>query len=212
MEINRNLISGVAFLAMAVAVTIFISLPEDGARRLSFRERRVIARSDTVMRVLDIGIREDSLILRQPSWDFVDSDLKSGDFAKLAIRMVRTVQDPRYDGVGLAAPQVGVNHRLVVVCRVDKEGEPFEFYPNIHIDSLYGEPVIGAEGCLSVPDKRGFVKRYPEIDISYRDLSSMAVVKEHVSGFAAVIFQHECDHLEGVIYTDRADSVFTDLR
>ena len=134
MAINRNLISGVAFLAMAVAVTIFISLPENGARRLSFRERRVIARSDTVMRVLDIGIREDSLILRQPSWDFVDSDLKSGDFAKLAIRMVRTVQDPRYDGVGLAAPQVGVNHRLVVVCRVDKEGEPFEFYPNIHID------------------------------------------------------------------------------
>ena len=40
----------------------------------------------------------------------------------------------------------------------------------------------------------------------------MAVVKEHVSGFAAVIFQHECDHLEGVVYTDRADSVFTDLR
>ena len=58
MEINRNLISGVAFLAMAVAVTIFISLPENGARRLSFRERRVIARSDTVMRVLDIGLAD----------------------------------------------------------------------------------------------------------------------------------------------------------
>lgn len=204
MSISRNSISGIIFILICAGITIFTSIPEEGSRRLSRRERRIIAKSDTVMRVLEVGNPADSAILREKSLNFTDSDLRSKDFIKLSRRMVRTVQDPRYDGVGIAAPQVGVNHRLVVVCRIDREGEPFEVYPNIRIDSLYGEIRTGPEGCLSVPGRRGEVPRYSEIDITYTDMASMTEKSEHVSGYAAVIFQHECDHLEGILYTDRA--------
>ena len=76
------------------------------------------------------------------------------------------------------------------------------------MDSLAGEIVSGPEGCLSVPGLRGLVKRHSKIGISYTDISTLERVDEEVEGFTAVIFQHECDHLDGILYIDRADSVF----
>jgi peptide deformylase len=80
-------------------------------------------------------------------------------------------------------------------------------YPNIKVDSLYGEPVLGPEGCLSVPDMMGKVLRYPDIIVSYTDIGTMQTVRDTVSGFTAVIFQHETDHLDGILYTDKAEEV-----
>ena len=102
---------------------------------------------------------------------------------------------------------MGLNRRVVAVQRFDKAGAPFEVYPNIQVDSLYGEKVLGPEGCLSVPGLRGDVLRYQNIMISYMDPETMEVVRDTVSGFTAVIFQHETDHLEGILYTDRAENV-----
>lgn len=66
-----------------------------------------------------------------------------------------------------------------------------------------GEKVPGPEGCLSVPGKRGDVCRYRDIDIVYSLADGTARdTLETVKGFTAVIFQHECDHLDGVLYTD----------
>ena len=76
------------------------------------------------------------------------------------------------------------------------------------MDSLAGEIVTGPEGCLSVPGLRGLVKRHSKIGISYTDLASKERVAEEVEGFTAVIFQHECDHLDGILYIDKADSVY----
>jgi peptide deformylase len=103
---------------------------------------------------------------------------------------------------------VGINRRIVAVQRFDKNGEPFEVYPNIHIDTMMGPRVCGPEGCLSVPDRRGIVPRYREIVISWKDPATLQGMRDTVRGFTAVIFQHECDHLDGILYTDRADSVF----
>ena len=152
----------------------------------------------------------DSAILRAQSNDISESMLHSPELEALLSKLRKTVTDPSQDGVGIAAPQVGINRRIVCVQRFDKEGEPFECYVNIHIDSLLGETVRGREGCLSIPGKRGIVPRSSRICIRYADLESAspAEVTESVEGFTAVIFQHECDHLDGILYTDRADSVY----
>jgi len=92
---------------------------------------------------------------------------------------------------------------VIAVQRFDKEGEPFEVYPNIRIIEFRGERESGREGCLSVPGRRGEVLRWREIDISYTSLATMKDTIETVRGFTAVIFQHECDHLDGLLYTDK---------
>ena len=169
-------------------------------------EKTIIERSDSVMYVCVMP--QDSTILRAPSQNLEPELLQSAPLKTLLDKMYRTLTDPSQDGVGIAAPQVGINRRIILVQRFDKPGEPFEAYVNVKVDSLAGEIVSGPEGCLSVPGLRGIVKRHSKIGISYTDISTLERVDEEVEGFTAVIFQHECDHLDGILYTDRADSVF----
>lgn len=175
---------------------------------LSKAEKELIAGSSDVMRVLTVADRKDSLFLRRTARDFSDRDLRSEEFRTLARKMVRTVTDPSQDGVGIAGPQVGISRRIVAVQRFDKEDEPFEVYANVRIDSLYGPMAYGQEGCLSVPGMRGTVPRWTSAIISYTDPATLLTVHDTVSGFTAVIFQHETDHLDGILYTDKADSLF----
>ena len=88
--------------------------------------------------------------------------------------MVKTVTHPSQDGVGIAGPQVGLNRRVVAVQRFDKQGEPFEVYPNIRIVWASDSLAPGPEGCLSVPDRRGEVLRSQEIVIEYADLHALS--------------------------------------
>jgi len=175
---------------------------------LTDAEKALINGSDSVMRVLVVGNPSDEKVLRSRSIDFSDQDLQSEEYATLASYMLRTVTDPSQDGVGIAGPQVGIGRRIIAVQRFDKEGEPFEVYPNIRVESLWGEVVRGQEGCLSIPGRRGVVPRYSGVTVSYKDPCTLETVCDSVEGFTAVIFQHETDHLEGILYTDRADSVF----
>ena len=179
---------------------------------LSKEEKDLIKGSDSLMRVLSVFDQDDSLVLRTKSVDFTDKDLRSNAFKALAAKMLYTVKDPSQDGVGIAGPQVGLNRRVVAVQRFDLPGEPFGVYPNIRIDSLWGEIVPGPEGCLSVPGWRGVVPRFDHVIVSYKDPVTLQTIKDTIEGFTAVIFQHEIDHLEGIIYTDRADSLWVDER
>lgn len=174
----------------------------------SAEERRIITEQDSLMRVLVMPA--DSAVLRASSVDFGPAELASPLLETLLAKMLHTVQDPSQDGVGIAAPQVGLNRRAVCVQRFDKEGEPFEAYLNIRIDTLAGEVRPGPEGCLSVPGMRGTVPRFSRVVISYvRPGGSVRDrVQEAVEGFTAVIFQHECDHLDGILYTDKATELF----
>lgn len=170
------------------------------------------------MRVLTVEDKADLSVLRTPSSDLSARSLLSADYATLCSLMVATVTHPSQDGVGIAGPQVGLNRRIVAVQRFDKAGEPFEVYPNIRIVWASDSTAFGPEGCLSVPDRRGNVLRSQEIVIEYAsvpasasELSSCKSFHEHtlptvrdtVRGFTAVIFQHEIDHLEGILYIDR---------
>ena len=171
-------------------------------------ELALIHGSDSIMRVLTIDAPSDLAVLRSLSYDLSDSALLSDDFKRLAELMVATVTHPSQDGVGIAGPQVGLNRRVVAVQRFDKEGEPFEIYPNVRIVWASDSLAAGPEGCLSVPDRRGVVLRSHEIVIeyalkSYGCAKPVPMVRDTVSGFTAVIFQHEIDHLDGVLYIDK---------
>lgn len=181
-----------------------------------------VAAAPEILRVLTIEDEADSLILRTPCADFTPEMLSSPEYASLARLMVATVTDPSEDGVGIAGPQVGISRRVIAVQRFDKPGEPFEVYPNVRIVDRRGDLCSGPEGCLSVPGRRGNVLRYRDIDIQYTLVSPAASpasnssagrasrvlpaprdTTERIQGFTAVIFQHECDHLDGVLYIDK---------
>ena len=173
-------------------------------------ELELLNGTDSIMRVLTIQDSIDLAVLRAVSCDFSAKELMSEQFTKLGRRMVATVTHPSQDGVGIAGPQVGLNRRVVAVQRFDKEGEPFEVYANVKIVWMSDSLAYGPEGCLSVPDRRGNVLRSQQIVIEYADLASLIhscddipMARDTVSGFTAVIFQHEIDHLEGVLYIDR---------
>lgn len=173
----------------------------------SEQELSIINSEDSVLYVLVVGNKEDSLILRNSSRDFTEEELNSEYVQRLAEKMITTVQDPSQDGVGIAAPQVGLNIRMIAVMRFDKENHPFEAYANPYILRYEGNVVEGPEGCLSVPGYRGVVPRRDTVVMQYFDVQKKENVIDTVAGFSAIIFQHETDHLDGILYTDRAVEV-----
>ena len=175
---------------------------------LTRAEKALINGSDSLMRVLTVADSADLAVLRAESVDFSAADLASPEFEALVAKMKYTVQDPSQDGVGIAAPQVGLNRRLIVVCRLDLPEEPFVTYANVQIDSLWGETLVGREGCLSVPGLRGNVPRAEFAAVSYVDPQTLLVCRDTVCGYVARIFQHEVDHLAGILYIDRTGEVW----
>lgn len=171
-------------------------------------ELTILNQSDSVMYLTVISDESDSLILRKVSRDFTEEELQSPEVATLARNLLATVQDPSQDGVGISSPQVGLNLRMLALMRYDREGKPLQVYANVHIDSLFTNVVRGTEGCLSIPNYRGVVPRSDSIIVSYFDFQAKQFKKDTVGGYTAIIFQHETDHLEGILYTDRADTVF----
>lgn len=156
-----------------------------------------------IMRLWKIDDPADTMLLRSKADSLTAGDLDSEIFPVLKARMLATVNDPSNPGVGIAAPQVGIGKQLVIVQRFDKEDEPFGFYVNPRIEVYGGTKAYGSEGCLSVPNRSEEVLRSTEIVVSYLDEESRKRVRETVDGFTAIIFQHEIDHLNGVLYIDR---------
>ncbi|MEM7016920.1 MAG: peptide deformylase [Pseudomonadota bacterium] len=123
------------------------------------------------------------------------------------------------NGAGIAAPQIGINLRVVVfeVTRnpryPDAEPVPRTVLINPRIEALSEDKEEDWEGCLSVPDMRGMVPRYTYIRYSGHDHKGEIIDRE-VTDFHARVVQHECDHLDGVLYPARIQDMskfgFTD--
>ena len=116
------------------------------------------------------------------------------------------------EGVGLAAPQVGLSDRIVVI-DADPVGEAFEeckgrkmVLINPEVEVLDGETVSRAEGCLSLPGISEDVKRTEHIRLKWLD-DTFEAHDEEISGFLARIVQHECDHLEGKVFIDHLSAI-----
>ena len=109
------------------------------------------------------------------------------------------------DGVGLAAPQVGVLKRVIVIDTHDEEeGEAPRplFLVNPEIVARSEEKICHEEGCLSVPDQHAEVMRFAEVRVRYLDYHGEAR-EVAADGLLAIALQHEIDHLDGILYIDR---------
>lgn len=110
-------------------------------------------------------------------------------------------------GAALAAVQVAKLHRLVVVRDDfdDKENKSFSVFINPEIVKAEGEPTEELEGCLSVKDIYGSVKRYPKVKVKALNLQGQPV-RVTATGFLARVFQHEIDHTNGIVFVDRVEN------
>lgn len=137
------------------------------------------------------------------------------DPTSLKIRdLVETMNDSMVDagGVGLAAPQIGVGLRLVIYAvpaerlraedEIEQEGVPSTILVNPIIKPVGETMVLGWEGCLSVPGLRGLVPRYTKIKYSALNIEGEKI-SGVATGFHARVIQHECDHLDGILYPER---------
>ncbi len=132
------------------------------------------------------------------------------EFQQLVDNMVETMRQA--PGVGLAGPQVNVLQRVITVEYGDEEDEtvPLKLYTlvNPEIVRTSQETVKGIEGCLSIPDFVGEVERSVAVTVKGQNRYGQPM-KIKANGWLARIFQHEIDHLEGVLFTDKATTVFS---
>ncbi|MGF1676996.1 MAG: peptide deformylase [Rivularia sp. (in: cyanobacteria)] len=148
-------------------------------------------------------------ILRQKA-EFVNN-IEDKTIQKLIDDLLITVSEA--NGVGIAAPQVAVGYRVFIVA-----SRPNLRYPNAplmeptaminpRIVNYSDEIVKDWEGCLSIPGIRGLVPRYKTIEVEYTDRYGK-LKKQELTDFVARIFQHEYDHMSGLVFLDRIESTF----
>lgn len=125
------------------------------------------------------------------------------DFQRFCDDLLETMED--YEGTGLAAPQVHTLLRVVVLQLDDAEGAEPEFLINPVITVLGENESSMMEGCLSVEGMRARVWRPNHIKVVFQDRTGKLLGYE-LEGFPAVVVQHECDHLDGVLYVDRCET------
>lgn len=140
-------------------------------------------------------------------------DPKAQEIQQLVRDMIETLED--VGGIGLAAPQVHVSKRVVIFYvpgeRAATAGEPAEDVPltvliNPEIERLSEDQVTGVEACLSVPGLAGPVPRFTHIRYRALDLHGRMFERE-AKGYHARVVQHECDHLDGILYPMRMTDV-----
>ncbi len=194
-------------LATAILMTIATSgCKQEKQPTWTESEKALITQEmDTRMRLVTIETEEDSLFLRNSCLPLSKEDLTTPEFEQLKKRMLLTVTNPENEGVGIAAPQVGIGRQLIAVQRIDKKGMPFEFYVNPQLTYLSEEKRTGREGCLSVPDRNGNVTRSEWVVVTHNDMGTYELRHDTIRGFTAVIFQHETDHLNGILYIDKVE-------
>ncbi|MDA5194866.1 peptide deformylase [Govanella unica] len=158
-------------------------------------------------------------VLMTPAGRVVDPT--APEVAALVRDMADTMQVA--GGIGIAAPQIGVGKRVVIFytppntaagdstdssLREDLTKRPLTVLINPEVEILTTERVTGWEGCLSVPGMRGMVPRAPRIRYRGQDLEGRLIERE-AHGFHAVVVQHECDHLDGILYPQRMTDLGT---
>lgn len=139
-------------------------------------------------------------ILHQPARELTQAELQQPDFKQLLLDMEQTMQD--HDGIGLAAPQIGRNFRVAIV-KTEAGILPL-INPRILRKSFKKE--LLEEGCLSIPQVFGTVKRSIKLKISTLDPSGKRI-KFTATGMFARVIQHEIDHINGVLFIDRAKEI-----
>ncbi len=148
-----------------------------------------------------------SPILRKKSEDI---DASYPDIKQLIENMFETMYHS--NGVGLAAPQIGLNINLLVIDAAPfaeddpacKDFKRVMINPKVTFEGT--KKIVFQEGCLSVPDIHEDVTRYHDITVTYLN-ENFEEVTEKVSGYGAVVVQHEFDHLQGIVFCDKINMI-----
>lgn len=179
-----------------------------GSKNFSPKERQLIyaGKETEAMRVLTITNKEDSLTLRKKSVD-LKSIKNNADLAVLLKKMELTMHAE--DGIGIAAPQIGINRNIFLFVRMHEPEQKVQVAINPKIiDHAETSICFVGDGCLSIPDVSGNSKRYAWIEVEYYDETGKKI-REKFSGyerpthFTGIIFQHEFDHINGVLFIDK---------
>ncbi len=152
----------------------------------------------------------DILILGHPALKKKAEAVNSidGDLKKIIEKMAETMYKAK--GLGLAANQVGILKRFFIMDISQREGKnKLEVYINPEILEAEGS-IVYEEGCLSIPGYYAKVKRYNKLYIKAYDLNEK-LVKRELEGFEAVVFQHEYDHLDGILFIDKLSPLKREL-
>ena len=141
-------------------------------------------------------------ILRTVSDDVKDISADLKEFCATLRHMMRT-----HDGVGLAAPQLGRNIRVIATTQREKKGDDKKvtgetIMINPKLTAASEEQVVWEEACLSLPEIFGMVRRHKTITVQYMDLKGNIQTKK-LKDFNARIIQHEMDHLDGILFVDK---------
>ncbi len=140
-------------------------------------------------------------VLRQPAKRVTKID---DEVRLLAKQMLQTMYSE--DGIGLAAPQVGINKQIIVVdCELDKPDVPPLVLINPVVTKVSQKTCVIQEGCLSIPQVFLDVTRPEEIEVSFKDEQGRPQ-KIKAEGLLARVIQHEIDHLNGVMFVDRVEN------
>lgn len=167
----------------------------------------LISNSDesSPMRLFLLTNKQDSILLRKKSSDVI-ADPNDKELQLFISRLYSTVRDSMSLGVGIAAPQVGILKNIIWVQRFDKPDFPFEVYLNPVIKKYTKKKQPCMEGCLSIPNKQATTQnRAYAILLEYDKIDGSHHI-EMVEDFTAVVFQHEIDHLNGIMFTDHLES------
>lgn len=162
----------------------------------------------TVREIITVG----HPTLRQAAADVDPADIAGAEVQSLIDDLIDTMRDA--NGAGLAANQIDVPLRVAVIEVGDNPRYPYKpripltVVINPRIEPLDDELVAINEGCLSVPNLRGVVDRHVNVRVRYLDRDGVAH-DEIKRGLTAGTFQHECDHLDGVLFLDRVDDPTT---
>ena len=158
--------------------------------------------------VLEIG----NPILRNENAEIPVSEISSPEIQEVITDLIDTNRS--VNGAGIAAPQIGVNLKIFVVEIADNPRYPYK--PNFPLTVIINPKITPLsekkmrvyEGCLSVPNLRGKVGRFTEIEVEYHDREGVPQ-KRTIKGITAGTFQHEFDHLQKILFPDRVEDSTT---
>lgn len=140
-------------------------------------------------------------LLRRISEEVTDEEIQSPEFKTYLKKLFDIMLEK--DGIGIASPQVGVAKRIVIVSNNGKNHQ-FLINPEITWENKEKTPLL--EGCLSVPSIFGMVTRPKTVHIKARNENGEKI-KIQASGYLAKVIQHEIDHLNGILFIDRAEQL-----
>ena len=159
-------------------------------------------------KIWTVEVKNEKSFLKGKAKIFEFSDYTKQEIDNLVLHMRQMMV--AHHGVGLAAPQIGINARVFVAQEPSKDGLSYQgkFYAvfNPKVESISKKLIPDQEGCLSVPGYYGTVERADKITVSGWDKNKRPV-KIKAEGYLARIFQHEIDHLNGTLFIDKSKDV-----